>query len=247
MIQRWPQQVPWQRLFGELAIIVVGVLLALWIEDWRQTRIDRQSEADYLDRLVIDIAADIERIDGLIRHTEMRDDNARVALAFLDSDAQTGDWTLVEALSRAGYLAFFQHHRATMDDLLSTGGLALLLDKQLLREVTGYYRASDFLIQFDQQKHEWIWIRYRDTLNRHVPHLVVAEVESTARRGDATPDLSRVDWQGLRDDPNMRAGLESVISTAALERRMLRRLQARAKAVLAALVTAGATRPTSTP
>lgn len=46
------------RWFGELLVIVVGVLVALGVDDWRQGVADRQLEANLLERLSDDLVAD---------------------------------------------------------------------------------------------------------------------------------------------------------------------------------------------
>ena len=210
----------WRRPLGELALIVTGVLLALWIEEWRQARIDRATEIEYLSRLTIDLDEDIADLENQIAHTRMRDENALAALAFLDSDRVVGDRSLVRALNRAGFISFFRYNRSTIDDLLSTGSLSLLRDKQLVRQLNNYYRAADFLSEFDDEKKRSIWGGYRVALSRHIPGRLLAEM---AADSDAT-DLSTVSWEALRADSEVRSGLGQTLAIAAVERRGLEQL-----------------------
>ena len=46
------------RWIGEFVVIVLGVLVALGVDDWRQYRTDRELEQHLLDRLATDLAAD---------------------------------------------------------------------------------------------------------------------------------------------------------------------------------------------
>ena len=46
------------RLVGEFAVIVLGVLVALGFDDWRQNRADRELEQYLLGRLSNDLVAD---------------------------------------------------------------------------------------------------------------------------------------------------------------------------------------------
>jgi hypothetical protein len=48
----------WGRFLGEFLVIVVGVLVALAVDDWRDYRTDRQLEAHLLERLTDDLTAD---------------------------------------------------------------------------------------------------------------------------------------------------------------------------------------------
>ncbi len=53
MKQKWPT-----RFIGEFVVIVLGVLVALGVDDWRQYRVDRELEAHLLARLADDLSAD---------------------------------------------------------------------------------------------------------------------------------------------------------------------------------------------
>jgi hypothetical protein len=46
------------RWIGEVVVIIVGVLIALGVDDWRQGVADRQLEANLLERLEEDLVAD---------------------------------------------------------------------------------------------------------------------------------------------------------------------------------------------
>ena len=54
----------WARMIGEFTIIVVGVLVALALDQWASSRADRVTEAEYLTALVADLEADEEFLSG---------------------------------------------------------------------------------------------------------------------------------------------------------------------------------------
>lgn len=210
----------WKRGAGELVLIIVGVLVALWIEEWRQARIDGATEIQYLERLVADLEEDVRDLGNQIKHTEWRERNALNALAFLDGTGP-GDRATLEAFNIAGFIGFFRHNRATMDDLLSTGSLALLSNKDLVRDLNNYYRSTDFLYEFDDVKKVWVWEGFRGDLDAHIPSIVMADLGRRLEGDDA--DTSEIDWEGLRSDPIIRNGLGRILGIARVERRNLRR------------------------
>jgi hypothetical protein len=177
--------------------------------------------------LTIDVDEDIADLENQIAHTRMREKNALAALEFMDSDRTVGDESVLEAFNRAGFLSFFRHNRATMDDLLSTGNLSLLTDKELVRQVNNYYRATHFLAELDDLKKHWIWRGYRGSLHRHLPSRLFADLAS----GREPSTLGTVNWDSLRSDWNVRNGLGRVLGTAALERRDTERVLQRAKSL----------------
>lgn len=50
---------------GEIALVVIGILIALQINDWNQRRIDSSSEDKYLMAIVSEIKANSEFNKGL--------------------------------------------------------------------------------------------------------------------------------------------------------------------------------------
>jgi hypothetical protein len=119
----------------ELVVIVPGVLIALWIGDLWQERIDRKAEAVYLERLRAVMEADLDEVSRVVRHGDRRVEHARRALAFLDAPAAPLDAATIGHFSRAGFITFFAHARSTWDDLLGTGNLVLLRDAGLRRNL----------------------------------------------------------------------------------------------------------------
>ena len=51
---------------GEIALIVIGILLALQIDQWSAERVDRQKELEYLQFIDDGLRGDIEQLERLI-------------------------------------------------------------------------------------------------------------------------------------------------------------------------------------
>lgn len=47
----------------EVLLITLGILLALGIDQWRDSRADRAMEADYLSRFQQDLAVDLDSLE----------------------------------------------------------------------------------------------------------------------------------------------------------------------------------------
>ncbi len=68
---------------AEFAIIVIGVLVALAVESWREDVADRELELEYLERLKNDFHEDSERITGAIEATTVQQRHIDIALSVL--------------------------------------------------------------------------------------------------------------------------------------------------------------------
>ena len=67
-------KIDWPRALGEFVVIVMGVLAALAVDEWRGDYEDRRTEIDYLDRLRVDIEQDIEKFSSEILVLEKKAD-----------------------------------------------------------------------------------------------------------------------------------------------------------------------------
>src|SRR5262245_20119611 len=57
---------PWKRLFGELGVIVAGVLIALAVNAWWARRQEKQRADEYLQQLLVDLQSTERRLQGAI-------------------------------------------------------------------------------------------------------------------------------------------------------------------------------------
>ena len=135
------------RLFGELLIIVAGVLIALGVDSWNSARHDGDVEADYLRRLAADIQTDTAWFGIIIRGAE-RKTNAleRVADVLLRRNGAPADTTeflndIIESSSWGWQQP--EVRRTTVDDLLSPGNIRLISSRDLRAQVAEYYSLAD--------------------------------------------------------------------------------------------------------
>jgi hypothetical protein len=53
----------WRLLLGEFVVIVVGILMALWVDELREARYNAALEIEYLASFVTDLEADLAQFD----------------------------------------------------------------------------------------------------------------------------------------------------------------------------------------
>lgn len=140
------------RVGGELLIIVVGVLIALAVDQWNQARAERAREGAYLDAILVDLRAD----SGFVYRTFLPAlEQKRAALtaiapvvrgqrpvpedtvAFLNSVAMGGRLGASNGLTLGT--------RATYEELVSTGALSLLRNPTLRMELVEYHVLTQVL------------------------------------------------------------------------------------------------------
>ena len=74
----------WGTIVAEVLIVVVGIFLALQVDDWNNSRKDRIRETRYLERLYDELDRDIENISESLNIQISRRDMGRFLLDTID-------------------------------------------------------------------------------------------------------------------------------------------------------------------
>ena len=126
----------WVTLFAELVLIVAGILIALYIDGWVQDQRDRESELEYLQRLVDDLVL-IE--ESLQRYVDFETHNVTLAVEAYKGTA-AGDAALDASQLQqliagiAGRLTL-RVDSAAYTDLTSTGNIRLIRNTDLRSQI----------------------------------------------------------------------------------------------------------------
>ena len=175
----------WRLAVGELFIVALGVLLALWADQAIQARQEAALAVSYLERLQTDIRADI----GALRFSA---EQARNRLAIirqvddwlLDPDAEPDPDELVMNVHYAGITFMPTLSKFTIEELKSTGDLRLLKNEALKRQVADYYKQVGLQIE------QWIAWNDEDNIETYFRELAfVIDPEFRIRAGTIDPEL----------------------------------------------------------
>lgn len=151
----------WRLLLGEFVVIVVGVLLALWVDELREARKNAELEVQYLESLVTDLEADLVQFDETEAWMRRQEAAAATVLALYEGSPPAEDVAdLVAAVETAGWQYFPSITRNTIDDLKSTGNLRLIRDPEMRRGIAAYYRTVEEISIPLADMRDRIWAQY---------------------------------------------------------------------------------------
>lgn len=158
----------WERvrwLAAELTTIVVGILVALAIQNRVDAAKDRASEREYLEQLRADLL-ETERVVSRSDSIHLPRDRAGVLLlhAFFTPERPPRDSVLVWAITTTWYETP-RPILGTAEALVSTGHLGLVEDHGLRTAITAYLEESRMLTT-EQLAAEEVWVRSSQKL-RH--------------------------------------------------------------------------------
>ncbi|MEO1248047.1 MAG: hypothetical protein AAFX56_20400 [Pseudomonadota bacterium] len=140
----------WIALAFDFLIVVVGVFLGLQAQDWNQSRVDRQSERAYLERLTDDFAQLSKELESCMNIYE----GSLAALEHISSvvfpaagigpqtDMQDGA-KIRDSLLRMTAGAIPAGRSVTFVEMLSSGDLRILRDESLRRELIYYDQVAE--------------------------------------------------------------------------------------------------------
>ena len=230
------------RALAELVVIIVGVLTALGVDEWREERGQRVLEAQYLQGLATDVRQDMARMDILDVQILNRISGATRLLQELGEDAsfratgstfpdrsgdearqRAGELNLFQALSLAGRVFPLDTSSPTFDELRSTGHLQLIQDAELKRSISEYYRAVESSHHVDGHQELVVWTEYHGLLSDHG----IAAFDTNTPEADLLAQLQRI--------PNLGAMVRRVRSAFLVQDIYSYPLRAEAEALLRAL------------
>jgi len=151
----------WRLLLGEFVVIVVGVLLALWVDELREARFNAELEVEYLGSLVVDLDADLAQFDETEAWMRRSEAASATVLALYEGSPPTENVAdLVAAVETAGWQYWPSITRNTIDDLRSTGNLRLIRDPALRRAISSYYMTVENVSIPSANMRDRIWEQY---------------------------------------------------------------------------------------
>lgn len=128
----------------DLAIVVLGIIIALWAEASWQSRADRADEASSLARLVRDLEDDVFDLSGNLDRARTGLDAARW-LAENRANSSADESELKQALFDIGHCSTVLLNTSEYTSLRNSGAFRLIQDRDLLQRIAAFYEERSFL------------------------------------------------------------------------------------------------------
>jgi hypothetical protein len=126
--------------FGEIALLVVGILVALQIDNWNERRKESILEAEYYCRLYESALQDRTQINRLQTEMQTRLSASIDMMAELQDEDPDRDYVaskMLAAIRLSG--TAFHPDTSAFDDIKSSGNINVLLDTEVKDQTSNYY------------------------------------------------------------------------------------------------------------
>ena len=124
---------------GELVLVIVGILIALQVNNWNQERIEQQQVRRYAHALASDLESDIKMVEPIVRMIDMSLRNMDALDSYTRGRPleQFDNLDLYQLTAIVGYRAY-EWHRTTFEQMKNAGVLEQFRNFDLVTKITAY-------------------------------------------------------------------------------------------------------------
>jgi len=154
----------WSYAMGELAIVTVGVLIALGINEWNNERLERAEEVDVIIQIIADIELDLHGFEFRLKAIEAKEDSLLRVRAVLSNGTPHDPKAFLRDIIVGADFGWNQGlaQRATFDDLLGSGRLRVISNREIRTGIANYYRHyEDEHIRIEERETAYPGLSYQ--------------------------------------------------------------------------------------
>ncbi len=154
---------------GEIVLVVIGILIALQINNWNENRKNHALEQAYIKNLYDDIHKDVSFINQFIINRYDR----KIAALEMGKAYYQGTYTIKDTLSFLNEIGYggvygtnlWGFEKTTYNELISTGGFRIISNDSLRKAILNYYLYQNRITEGSGDKETG----YTDFINSKTP------------------------------------------------------------------------------
>ena len=129
---------------GEIVLVVIGILIALQVNNWNQERKNNKLAEDLLERIHSDLVQDTTNFRGIIKHNnDLREEIKELLVALYDEVVDIGQVQNMSAIYDKALDQVFTPNDNTYRGMQNSGTLGLIRNLELKDEIVGLYSEYD--------------------------------------------------------------------------------------------------------
>ncbi|MFT6729964.1 MAG: hypothetical protein ACJA1H_001279, partial [Glaciecola sp.] len=180
---------------GEIILVVIGILIALSINNWNENQKSNNKSYNYLERLNDDIEMSLKEVDYFIEDNERKQKNSILVMDALESHELPAE----QQENFSSYLRQYYQFQIviqnfnTFNEMMSAGELGLINNQQLRSAFANLASTREFIMEVNQSHHNAYKIN-NDLFQKHVRY----QVNETDN--DSTVINSIYDFETMAED-----------------------------------------------
>ena len=137
---------------GEIALVVIGILMALQINNWNENRLNKVLEKQYLSSLIIDLKGESKTMKSKVIDRFQPKINALLLAKkyYYGNYMITDTVAFIKKVSYGGVFSSGSNYgnSATYQELISTSNFKLIRNKTIKKDIINYYGAREFFKEY---------------------------------------------------------------------------------------------------
>lgn len=172
---------------GEIVLVIIGILLALQIDNWNDLRKERILENQYLSSIKKELEYNIQEANSQSSFSEFQQKNGELILRALADISGINNEELAVAIEHIGWHHKLNFIRDVWDELYATGNIEILKDPDLKYSLSMLYARLESSRKFEELE----WMNYNLGIRR-----ISGEILPPAVRMEIGAHLSPWEYNG---------------------------------------------------
>jgi len=191
---------------GEIVLVMIGILLAVQVNNWNINRGNRVKEIKYLKNIQLDIRKDLTSLEYNLGARKNKFTGNRRLIEHAKGNEIEDVTELVSAIANALTEDRFTPNNTTYKELASSGNLSLISSdsiKQLLLQLEEHYNTNEFMIEHET-------FDYQEYISKPAFNHINLEQIWPVQAGEKTAQeqgILKEDFDGLFQNNNYKNGL----------------------------------------
>lgn len=216
---------------GEVLLVVIGILIALQINNWNEESKDKTRLQSHYKELKEELSYDLIQIEQHLKNLDSIDNHGLHIRAFLNKELTPIDTTqLKRAFLSAGFYVVFDASSVAYDNLVSSGDINMMTNNNLKRKLGDFHNPGGwdkavnigYVRQSIEEYHHYRHYFIEPTMDRvfHINEVLAASLPDLFNRADKSLADFSVNWQMLLTDKEYSVKLDK-LHTARLNQKLL--------------------------
>ncbi len=178
---------------GEIVLVVIGILIALSINNWNERRKETIQEQFILKRLSTDIASDINQVSFEVDLINKNSEELKFCIDVILQKKEASISVFRDNLKSMLNLTSFNQNKTTFNNIISSGQIEYIKNQNLTDSITKYY---------NNKYQGWDTAMLDYTRNIIAPFMLNFDhIPQTTPRLDGYNDFTRVDIKQSKIPP----------------------------------------------
>lgn len=225
---------------GEVLLVVVGILIALQINNLNEERKEAVLASTYIGNLRQDMNSDLETLESVLAALEFYEEEGFYSLNVIDGKIVEIDKVrFLKSLIWNNHYQVFRPSRSTFDDLISSGNIRLIHNNGLKVALSRFYMQDDWTEQFGVRAKDTYWYVLREELFKSVDPMFMRGFYESEYFPDEDASINleniEVDYPALRQNELLKDGISRALSLRVWHRKELLDMRSQIQTILAML------------